>query len=231
MIETYTPYVVSRRVVETPTISTVWLFPKEGERPDFISGQFVNVHVPELGSEAKSYSIASTPRDAGLALTVRVSGNFSRAILARGVGDELLLSEPLGYFYPEDNTPRIFLAGGIGIVPYMSIIRDSIEKGTPVETVLLYSNRTHEDVAFKTALDVHTRESPLTVRHFITRASGSVPGTTYSRIGGEHLKEVVCAHPEAHIYVCGSVPFVRDMRLYTKELGVPEERQFAESFF
>src|SRR3989344_1337537 len=146
----YRPYRVEKKIQETPSTSTLFLLPLSGVRPDFIAGQFVNISLPEHGPEAKSYSISSSPRELHLALSVRAAGNFSRALLAKGVGDELLLSDPLGYFYPEDDgRPRVFVAGGIGVAPCMSIIRSAHEAGAMPRTLLLYSSRSAEEVVFK----------------------------------------------------------------------------------
>lgn len=229
----YKEYTVTRRIEETPTAVTLWLSPQKGERPGFISGQFVNVLLPERGVEAKSYTLQSIPSDEGLAFTVRVAGDFSRTLAGRRVGDTVHLSPPYGFFYPVDETtPRLFLAGGIGVAPFMSIIRASLESGALPPTLLLYSNRSEGDIVFREALEELEHRAPqLSIRHFITREPAKASGFTPGRISSEHLAAVLRVYGGAHCFLCGGIAFVRDMRLALKTLGAPEESIFTEAFF
>ncbi|KKW36005.1 MAG: Flavodoxin reductase [Candidatus Adlerbacteria bacterium GW2011_GWA1_54_10] len=225
----YRPYIVYAKRRETPTVVELSLEPQDGVRPDFIPGQFVNISLPEVGPEAKSYTIASTPLDELIVVAVREAGDFSQALCGRKVGEEVLLSEPLGYFYPEDaQTPRVFVAGGIGVMPFVSIAR----AGSGASTILLYSNRAAHDVPFHAMLSELERENKnFSVKHFITRENSPLHGAVNGRIGPEHLARALQDYPEGNFFLCGSIIFVRDMRLVLKDLFVPEERIYTESFF
>lgn len=228
----YRSYTVRAKAQETPSVTVLELLPRAGERPSFIPGQFVNIQLPARGPEAKSYTICSGPRDAHLSIAVRAAGNFSRALCALKVGGELLLSEPVGYFYPEDGkTPRVFVAGGIGVMPFISIMRAAPEEGSAPQTLLLYSNRTAEEAAFLAALGEFAARKNFSVRHFLTREYGTLQEASFGRIGARDLSAARRLHPKANFFVCGSIAFVRDMRLLLKGLGVPEEAIYTESYF
>lgn len=224
----YRPYIVRAVRRETPTVVELSLEPKEGSRPDFIPGQFVNISLPEVGPEAKSYTIASSPRDARIFIAVREAGVFSRALCARKAGEEVLLSEPLGYFYPEDNaTPRIFVAGGIGVMPFVSIAR----AGADAPTLLLYSNRSALDVPFRSVLsELQTENKNLSIRYFITREDAP-EGEVAGRISAERLRDALEENSGGNFFLCGSIAFVRDMRLALNKIFVPEEKIYTESYF
>lgn len=232
MIESYRPYIVRHKIVETPEVTTVVLAPKEGTHPSFIAGQFVNVHIPRLGSEAKSYTISSTPHDKDMAISVRRLGAFSSAIIDIAIGNELLLSEPVGYFYPEDTTaPRVFIAAGIGIAPFLSILKtQAVEKSGP-ETLLLYSNKTWTETAFHEQLSLLEGVLPFKTEHFITRERLSDSRYVLKRIDISSIRHANDTMPNATYFICGSIAFVRDMRAHLKELGIQEERQYTESYF
>lgn len=229
----YEEYEITHRISRTDVVVTLWLVPKRGERPDFIPGQFVNVKDPAGSPEAKSYTIGSTPEDPGVSLTIRAQGPFSRALVARSPGETLLLSEPLGYFYPPDSeTPRICIAGGIGIMPFASFIRASIEEKRSPATELLHSEKTTDDLLFRNLFFKLAQEDKnFQVRYFLTRDREGIPGAAHRRIGREDMDAMRQKYPQGHFFLCGSIPFVRDMRLMLKELSVPEETIFTESFF
>lgn len=228
----YRDYTVTARTAETPNVVTLQLTPKDGAVPVFIPGQFVNAILPQFGAEAKSYSIASIPGADTLSLTVKPKREFSHALASLKAGETLTLSEPCGFFYPEDETtPRICVAGGIGIVPFMSMFRDSEKKNISVPTMLLYSNRLASDRPFLTELAEHEKVSRCTVRHFVTGEGQDAPGATLHRIGAEDLASAKEALPGANFFLCGGIEFVRDMRIALKSMGVSESAIFTEAFF
>ena len=228
----YRDYTVTERAVETPTVVTLRLVPAEGALPAFIPGQFVNATLTQFGAEAKSYSIASIPGADTLSLAVKPKREFSHALVSLKPGDTLQLSEPCGFFYPEDDTtPRIFVAGGIGIVPFMSMLRSAEAEGTTVPTVLLYSNRLAGDRPFFAELTEHEKAGRCAVRHFITGESHESPAALSHRIGADDLASAKESLPGAHFFLCGGIEFVRDMRLALKSIGVSESAIFTEAFF
>ncbi|HFC11164.1 MAG TPA: hypothetical protein ENJ75_03215 [Candidatus Kaiserbacteria bacterium] len=229
----YRNWRVTERRTETPSVTTLTLVPEHGEIPKFISGQFVNVVFPHLGEEAKSYSIASAPEDDFLALSVRAQGAFSHALISLAVGDTLQISEPCGFFYPEDETtPKVFVAAGIGIMPFVSMLRHEQAIGGHAQTLILYSNRSPNDVPFLNELSEHEQENRCTVRHFITGENdNTIKNATSRRIVTEDLSTANTQAPNAIFFLCGSIGFVRDMRTLSKEAGVLEENIFTEAFF
>lgn len=229
MTDGYRPYTVTDRAEEAPGVFTFFLRPAAGERPPFSAGQFVNIALPGH-TEAKSYTIASAPQDDVTAITVRVAGNFSTALIGHKPGDTLALSAPLGYFCAADTVaPRLWLAGGIGVTPFMSMLRDRSVMQPP--TLLYYSNRTVDDMVFKRELAAASREGLLQVRHFLTREPTLPLGAVRGRIAASNLDEALGQLPGCHVYMCGSIGFVRDYWSALRRLGVAEERLFTEAFF
>ena len=228
----YRDYIIRERTQETPSVTMFRLAPENGDMPAFTPGQFVNAILPEFGSEAKSYSIASTPSEKMLALAIRPKGEFSRTLVSLATGSRLSLSEPCGFFYPEDETtPRIFVAGGIGIVPFMSMLRSARERKAVVPTMLLYSNRLASDRPFITELAEHEEAGMCVVRNFVTGAREGDATASMHRIGPDDLSSAKESLPGANFFLCGGIEFVRDMRLMLKSIGVSEDAIFTEAFF
>jgi ferredoxin-NADP reductase len=146
---------VAEIVEETPTTKTLKLERTDGPSPPFRPGQYVNLFVDADGVlTSRPYSISSPPGGEFLELTVRDKpGGFVAPYLLNEVlvGDELESTGPAGHFYHEpliDGDDLVFLAGGSGITPFMSIIRDAVQHDRPLRMHLLYGSRVPEDVIY-----------------------------------------------------------------------------------
>jgi ferredoxin-NADP reductase len=165
---------VTEVIQETPTTKTLRCERIDGPLPPFRAGQYVNLFVDVDGIlTSRPYSIASPPPlspplggmkggEETLDLTVRAKpGGFVAPYLLNEVqeGDELETTGPAGSFYYEpliDGDDLVFLAGGSGITPFMSILRDVLGRRgeltsppqSPRRIHLLYGSRVAEDVIF-----------------------------------------------------------------------------------
>jgi ferredoxin-NADP reductase len=158
---------VIRIIDETPTAKTFRLVRVDGELPPFRAGQYVNLHVDFQGVRtSRPFSISSPPGREYLDLTARgVAGGFVSPYLLQNirVGDSLDSSGPAGSFYHEpliDGADLAFLAGGSGITPFMSIIRQQAEKGWPLRIALFFGSRNPRDVIFGEELTALAKSTP-----------------------------------------------------------------------
>ena len=147
----------------TPSTKTFRLERLDGPLPPFRPGQYVNLFVEVDGVlTSRPYSIASPPPGDGgstLELTIRDKpGGFVAPYLLNEIksGDKLETTGPAGTFYHEpliDGRDLVFLAGGSGITPFMSIIRDAIHNQRALKIHLLYGSRTPDDVIYSQELE------------------------------------------------------------------------------
>jgi ferredoxin-NADP reductase len=129
--------------------------------PGHRAGQHVDVRLTaEDGYQAqRSYSIASAPDDARLAITVESlpDGEVSSYLVGElRVGDKLELRGPIGGYFvwdPDRTEPLFLVAGGSGVVPLMSMIRERHAIGATVPTKLLFSSRARDDVIYRDELE------------------------------------------------------------------------------
>lgn len=120
------------------------------------------VDPPETDGEgdARTFTIASAPHEAELMIATRMRDTaFKRALNAAPVGTVVRIDGPNGEMVLHDDAtrPAVFLAGGIGITPFLSIARDAAERRLPHRIYLFYSNRRPEDAAFLGELQEMTR--------------------------------------------------------------------------
>ena len=130
------------------------------ERPsgfDFIAGQYVNLILPDpphtdAGGNRRTFSIASAPQDSGdVRFATRLTGSaMKRSLVEVRLGTPVELLGPAGSFtlHPEASVPAVFIAGGIGITPFRSMVQDAVRRGLPHPITLIYSNRNPEGAAF-----------------------------------------------------------------------------------
>jgi ferredoxin-NADP reductase len=222
-------------VEETPRVRTVVL-----DAPDWAghrAGQHLDVRLTaEDGYRAeRSYSIASPPGEP-VAITVeRLDDGEVSPYLAGELrrGDRIEIRGPVGGYFvwePAHGGPLLLLAGGSGVVPLMSMIRARGRAGADVETRLVYSSRTYEDVIYRDELDRLAGDG-LEVVHTLTRSQP--PGWTgYARrIDFELLEQVAFPPAESPLaFVCGPTSFVEGVASGLVELGYRPERVKTERF-
>jgi ferredoxin-NADP reductase len=205
------------------------------------SGQHVDVRLTaEDGYQAeRSYSIASPPeQEPHVTLTVERldDGEVSPYLVDElRVGDKLELRGPIGgYFVWEASMggPLLLVAGGSGIVPLMAMLRHRDAVESTVETRLLYSSRSLEEVIYRDELDHLVKSSRmLEVMHTLTRAQP--PGWTgYSRrIDTVMLREVAWPSDQRPLmFICGPTPFVETAAASLVALGHDPARIKTERF-
>lgn len=226
---------VTEIVQETPSTKTLRFERTDGPLPPFRPGQYVNLFVDVDGVlTSRPYSISSAPgsaeTEATLDLTVRDKpGGFVAPFLLNEVevGDEFETTGPSGSFYHEpliDGEDLVFLAGGSGITPFMSIIRDAFgsdEDPPSLRIHLLYGSRVPDDVIFGAEL------AALAERHPGLRYSPilSEPPPGYEGLTGfldaAAIRRQVGDLSGKTVYVCGpNVMYGFCVEALT-ELGVP----------
>lgn len=205
------------------------------ETSAFTAGQYLTVLLPgHQPAEGKSYSISSTPGHDTLSITVKRMGRFSEELTNKAVGDTLTTSRPYGFFYPEPPYPDtlVFLAGGIGIAPIMSIIETLLTEGYTGNITLFYSNQNVERIAFKKQLDTLTREyARFTTYYFITRETPDSNTLVKGRMTPSFIIEHVPSPNTADYFVCGSTSLTRDLWRMLKGAGIDANHIYTEGFF
>jgi ferredoxin-NADP reductase len=227
---------VSEVVDETPNAKTLVL--DAPGWPGHLAGQHVDVRLTaDDGYQAeRSYSIASSPLDPRLALTVeRIADGEVSSYLVDGLrpGDPLELRGPIGGYFtwqPADGGPLLLLAGGSGLVPLMAMLRHRADAQSTVEARLLVSSRTSSDVLYRDELaqiasagvDVHvtlTREQPPDWAGW----SGRVDLAMLRDLGTDPAQR-----PRA--FVCGPTGFVEHAAALLLELGLEPHAVKTERF-
>ena len=198
-------------IVETPSAKTLRLISPDRPLPPFQAGQYISVHA-RIGRvlTSRAYSISSSPRDtAHYDITVRgVEGGFVSGHLLNEVkpGDILFTSGPSGNFCYNPvihDTTMVMLAGGSGITPFMSMVREAAQCGLDRDMYLFYGNRSEDDVIFHHELSGIASKFP-NIKYIpvIEKPSGTYKGTC-GYISGSIIKKTLGDVTGKTFYVCG----------------------------
>jgi glycine betaine catabolism B len=216
---------------QTATAKTFCFERVDDPLPPFRAGQYVNVMVNVKGVRtSRPYSISSAPMAERWELTVRDKpGGFVAPYLFNElkVGDVLETTGPAGHFYYEpliDGEDLVLLAGGSGITPFMSMIRDTVQRQRQLKINLLYGSRTPEDVIFRRELEkLAATHSNFTFSPVISEPPegyGGLRGFLDSNLIGQLVGDI----KGKTFYVCGPRAMHDFCRVALKAMEVPQRK-------
>ncbi len=234
-------YTVKRNFLRSPTVRSVILTPDSGVRPLlFEPGQYValSLHDRLRPTTTRCFSIASSPNDRfNLEVSVRVAGIFTRALERLAPGSAVSLRGPYGSFVLKEklHPHLVFLAGGIGITPFMSMIRYASELNLPNIIHLIYSCRTQDDIPFLEEITKLSARNPNFHPTFVIGAGDTGRLKGRSVISGRVKDSTLTAlglgkDAGTHYLLCGPGGYLAAMEKLLISRGVPREQIVTESF-
>jgi predicted ferric reductase len=204
----------------------------DGSKLEHRAGQFAFFRLlsPVCGLEEHPFTISSPPGSETLHITVKALGDYSAALPAVAVGTRLLCDGPYGRFTPARGAgPYLFVAGGIGITPFLSILREWDAGGITEPVTLIWSVRTRDEQIdegfFKTAAARHTAFRFVPV---LTREPGGAGRRVDRALLSAYIEPANVARLTA--YVCGPDSFRRAVIGYLRDLGLPHRAIRDETF-
>jgi glycine betaine catabolism B len=199
----------------------------------FRPGQHILVRLtaPDGYYAQRSYSIASAPgprKAEDLELTIERLDDGEVSPFMHDVAqidDEIELGGPIGGHFnwsPEDGGPVIFIGGGSGVVPFMSMLRHRAELGSTVPTTLIFSARSRDELLFFDELSgLAAAEDGFSLMVALTREADAHPFRA-GRIDAGFIAGIVTAidTPVRQVLICGSNPFVEAAAEGTMAAGI-----------
>lgn len=243
---------------ETPDAVTISIdFPSDKkELMHFKPGQYLTVRWHEGGKDLRrSYSISSVPDDPFIDITIKeVKGGKISPKLCRSIkaGDPMEILPPEGRFIADfgpDYKRNIYLiCAGSGITPLMSILRTALEKEPRSNVILLYGNKTEEQIIFKDQLEqlASRYKGQLHIYHTLTKTEGegllkSLFGKKKAtwdgwkgRINQSRIQQLLELHPRTQkddlFFLCGPGELIQSAEKTLKETGVGDDHIKKEYF-
>ncbi len=210
----------------------------QGKEFSFLPGQYAQIELQlkeseqfkvlnnEPRTQKRTFSISSSPLQKGyLELTTKAidRGLVSVYLLKYlKLGDIIKLKGPLGKFFFDEKTTKkniVFLAAGSGISPLMSMIRYIHEKKISINTTLLYSNKTQQEILWKEEIETMVKTNAH-IKHVFTLTQEAWQGRT-GRIDKDLVFSYVKEKENTDFYVCGPPTFVEGIEQILKQQDIP----------
>ncbi|MDZ7839542.1 MAG: ferredoxin reductase family protein [Gammaproteobacteria bacterium] len=208
--------------------------PTAGAAMTFKPGQFVWL---TLGRSPFSivehpFSISSCPADRPrIGFTIKEVGDFTAGIGSIPPGTPAYVDGPHGHMYlPEgDDAGVTFLAGGVGLAPIMSMLRQLRADGDTRPLRLIYGNRSEEQIMYRNELADMVAELDLEILHVLSESPSGWSGAT-GVIDETLLRENLGPDPGRLYVVCGPGAMIESVEDILSRLGIPKSRVLAEKF-
>ncbi|OLL30921.1 oxidoreductase [Burkholderia sp. SRS-W-2-2016] len=198
----------------------------------FLAGQYVNIRVPGT-DQTRSYSFSSGPSGSRLSFLVRNvrQGAMSSWLCdSAKVGDLIEFRGPLGSFYLRPiERPVLFLAGGTGLAPFLSMLEKIVEDGgSPYPIHLILGVNTDEDLVGIDRLESHAQRLP----NFTYACTVASPDSAYPNKGyvTQHISAAQLNDGDADVYLCGPPPMVDAVRGFLSSEGLTPRNFYYEKF-
>jgi ferredoxin-NADP reductase len=185
----------------------------------------------DAAGPSRPFTIASAPHEPELMIATRMRDSaFKRTLAAVPLGTKLEMEGPAGVMVLHEDAarPAVFLAGGIGITPFLAMARDWAKRRLPHQIVLLYSNRRPEHAAFLGELEA--LQGP---KFRLVATMTEAPGWKGEKrlISRELLTEHVKDIAAPIYYFAGPPGMTMAVQGMLTELGVREDDMRSEEFY
>jgi ferredoxin-NADP reductase len=210
-----------------------------GEEVEFSPGQYFFVTLPDVGHQddkglRRHITVVTSPNEKGvLGLATRMRDSaFKRTLRELPVGSEVEVEPPKGSFaLPEDpSRPLVFVAGGIGITVFRSMLRYIHEERLPYRVTLIYSNRDRASTAFLDELRALEQALP-DFRLILTMTQDPGWEGETRKVDGEFVKGYLEADLNEHTFLVAGPPAMAEgVQAALQKAGVRDENVIAEGY-
>lgn len=206
----------------------------------YTAGQYMKLTLdipqPDERGATHFFTISSSPSEKEyLRITTRIiQSTFKIALAQLATGTDVTMIAPLGRFTfdPNSMTHHIFIAGGIGITPYRSMIKYAFDTHAPTPITLITSFKTIEDSIFREELLTITHNSPhIKLIECLTHPTDPTHWDGHiGRIDATLLTSIISDLSDTKFYVCGPEAMVTSLMETVKKLGAQDTQIIREIF-
>ncbi|SAL48290.1 benzoate 1,2-dioxygenase electron transfer component BenC [Caballeronia humi] len=202
----------------------------DANAPVFLPGQYVNIDVPGSGQH-RSYSFSSGPGQSKISFLIKriPGGVMSTWLDAAQPGHKLELIGPLGSFYLRAvERPLLFLAGGTGLAPFLSMLEVLVRTESDQKVHLIYGVTRDLDLVQVEAIEAYTAKLPnFSYSTVVAEAESSHPRKGWVT---QHIPADALNDGDVDVYLCGPPPMVDAVRKHFDDTGVKPNSFHYEKF-
>jgi glycine betaine catabolism B len=236
---TFTLPFIKKEKVAKDTYS--FFFDRKGVDFDFEPGQYLRMHLPHTNPDTRGttryFTIASSPHIKDVVMfTVRIfDSSFKRTLHDLQAGEMVQFFGPMGWFLlPKDEEmEKVFVAGGIGVTPFHSLLHYLSDKQLTQQITLFVSFKTKEEIVFYDELQMIAKQNKK-IRIIYTLTQEQAGDVYWSgeigRVSEEMFKKHLIDIQKPVYYVVGSPKMVEETKAFLVGLGIDEEKIQLEDF-
>ncbi len=231
-------YTVSQVIHEANNTWSLVLIAENGHGiQPHLPGQFAFIKALDGygAGEEHPFTIASCPEQDELVFTIRNAGDFTKQIHKLNPGTRVLIHGPFGRFsadlYPEERE-LVFIAGGVGITPFLSMIRSMDRTAGWRSVTVLHACRTEADMLMCEELTsiAKSAKGRLRLIHVLSSPEKSWQGLC-GHIHGQLIQQQFGALSEGRgFYICGPPRMMEAIEKDLKQIGISRQRIHSEKF-
>jgi predicted ferric reductase len=224
------PFKIAGVVQETHDI---WSLHFKGKNKNYKPGQFMIVNLKRNGkvSESHPFTISSSPTNDMMSISVKSVGDFTSTIKDTKLSDIAYIDAPYGKFsfLNHDSDNLVFIAGGIGITPFISMLRYIYDKKIQRNITLLWANKSENDIAFKDELQKMESGIPkLKIVHVMSKQDDWQGEKGF--VDADKIKRLVKDIDKSQFFICGPPIMMTLVKKDLIKLGVSKSKIHYERF-
>lgn len=211
----------------------IWTLEFSGRKIDYLPGQFMFVQLLRSGklSSAHPFTISNSPTRENLSITPKKLGDFTLSIKDTRVGDKAFIDAPYGVFsfLNYQHEELVFIAGGIGITPFISMLRYISDQMPAQKVTLFWTNQNEDLLCFRDELEKMERELSAFRTILVMSDQPNWEGEK-GHLSGAMLQGYLESLDGKDFFICGPPDMTAEMIFELKELRVPPSKIHSEIF-
>lgn len=211
----------------------IWSLFFKGQPLHYKPGQFMILQLLRDGkfSTAHPFTISSSPTRETLSVTPKELGDFTSTIKETKVGDQAFIDAPYGVFsfLNFDSPELVFIAGGIGITPIMSMLRYIYDKKINKKVTFFWGNKNESNLCFQNELEQMKKDMGNFQAVLVMSGQKDWDGEQ-GRINGKLIQKYLPDLSGKEFFICGPPPLTMAVISDLKSLDVPDKRIHHELF-
>jgi ferredoxin-NADP reductase len=229
---------LKERRLETADVMS-FIFDLGGQPLEYRPGQYLSFQLdslafPDPRGPGRHFTISSSPTERGIIMfTTKIRGSgFKETLRSAPLGYEVSVGVPAGRFIMPEEEPRyhVFMAGGIGVTPYRSILRHALDTKSPIHALMLYFNHSSAYIVFRRELEEIARQMPtVSVVHVLSEPEQGWIGEG-GKLDERLLRRRVPETDQKLFWISGPPPMVIAYKDLVKQIGVSDEAIRTDSF-
>ncbi len=208
-------------------------FDSDDDEFEFHPGQYFEWTLPHKRPDTRGnrryFTIASTPVEEEVRIGVKFypeSSSFKKALFNMQPGDKIVASQLSGDFtLPHNKSIKLcFIAGGIGVTPFESMLTHMLERKQHRDIVVFYSNKTREDIAYANTFKRAEQELGVKTINVLSEESSVPVGWTGEKgfINTEMLKRLMPDYKNRMYFISGPHAMVTSFQDTLSKMGIPK---------